>query len=407
MAQLLVVCVLAAAFSSVQSRRSDGIPTILEVMQPGGAGLDDGAIYHPSWFNAAPVNTPSTATGYWMRDAAKTDNAVCLDGTPSVYYHRPATGSGANKWYIHQQGGGWCESLDSCYGRALSPLGSSKSYTATSELSGGYFDVNPSINPQMYNWNAVLMRYCDGDSFSGSNATATPYRNLTLHFRGKHILNAQLNSLLNERGLINATDVVVSGCSAGGLATFLHCDHWAEAIHAVNPRAKVVCMPDSGFFLDYQGHPAYHSGMSWAFYQQNASSGVDADCIAGNPGAEWRCMFAEHTAPFIHTPMFPLQSVYDSWQVDNDLGSTDANLINEWGKNLTALVEHNLLTNPVHGIFLDSCYHHCGMWGSIRIDGQVQATAFEDWYTHGSSGLPNHGFYNQNKPYKCDACCRA
>ena len=29
--------------------------------------------------------------------------SVCLDGTPSVYYHRPGTGSGANKWYIHQQ----------------------------------------------------------------------------------------------------------------------------------------------------------------------------------------------------------------------------------------------------------------------------------------------------------------
>jgi hypothetical protein len=25
-----------------------------------------------------------------------------------LYYHRKGTGSGANKWFIHQQGGGLC-----------------------------------------------------------------------------------------------------------------------------------------------------------------------------------------------------------------------------------------------------------------------------------------------------------
>jgi hypothetical protein len=71
----------------------------------------------------------------------------------------------------------------------------------------------------------------------------------------------------------------------------------------------------SGFFLDYQGAPAYHSGMTWAFYQQNSTSGVNDACIAAHPGTESQCMFAEHTAPHIQTPIFPLQSAYDSWQV--------------------------------------------------------------------------------------------
>ena len=39
----------------------------------------------------------------------------------------------------------------------------------------------------------------------------------------------------------------------GGLATFLHCDHWAAAIDKATTAetgtgAKVACMPDSGFF---------------------------------------------------------------------------------------------------------------------------------------------------------------
>ena len=29
--------------------------------------------------------------------------------------------------------------------------------------------------------------------------------------------------------------------------------------------------------------------------------------VQGNPGNEWKCIFAEHTSPFIKTPIFPLQ----------------------------------------------------------------------------------------------------
>jgi hypothetical protein len=37
-------------------------------------------------------------------------------------------------------------------------------------------------------------------------------------------------------------------------ATFLHCDHFADRIHKEgSATAKVVCMPDSGLFRDYQG----------------------------------------------------------------------------------------------------------------------------------------------------------
>lgn len=346
------------------------------------------------------------AMGYWMTEAAQQDKAVCLDGTPAVYYHRPGTGSGSNKWYIHHEGGGWCESYGSCYQRALTTLGSSSTYPKTANLEGGYFDTNPASNPQMYNWNAVYLKYCDGNSFSGSNSTAQPWGNLTLHFRGKHILDGMINDLLNNRGLKVATDIVVSGCSAGGLATFLHCDYWRDRVGQTQGHnaAKMVCMPDSGFFLDYEGPPKYHSGMIWAFRAQNSTSGVNQACISAHQrtGDTQMCMFAEHTAPFVQTPTFPLQSAYDSWQCPNDLGSNDPTLINQWGANLTRLVQQNLLIpgQGRHSVFLDSCYHHCGEWGSIRINGDTQPIAFQKWY-EGQQKQP----YIQNKPYKCDACC--
>lgn len=82
--------------------------------------------------------------------------------------------------------------------------------------------------------------------------------------------------------------LTLAGCCAqGGLATFLHCDHWAAAIakattvrrrhsppsrptraHScmvrravftwqaqIGAAAKVACMPDSGFFLDEERSP--------------------------------------------------------------------------------------------------------------------------------------------------------
>lgn len=38
-------------------------------------------------------------------------------------------------------------------------------------------------------------------------------------------------------------------------------DHWADVLKTAAPAAKVRGMPDSGFFLDTQHGPAYHSNM--------------------------------------------------------------------------------------------------------------------------------------------------
>lgn len=360
-------------------------------------GLDDGLSNGWDWEPPIAVGGP-VGKKYLMEEGAK-NGAMCLDGTPGAYYHSPGNGNGTNKWYIHMQGGGWCENLDSCLGRSGGDLGSSKNYPATANLGGGYFDNNPAVNPMMYNWNMVFMRYCDGGSFSGNNATVTTYKGKKLYFRGMLILDAMLKDLLENRGLDKATDVVVSGCSAGGLASWLHTDKYRGII---NKNAKVVGLPDSGFFLDYEApSKKYHSGMIWVFNQMNATAGVHQGCIAGESKEPWKCMFAEHTAPYIKSPMFPLQSEYDSWQTSQDLASNDPAMINQWGKNLTALVNKNFLTEANHGIFLDSCHHHCGEWGSIRIDGDVQAIAFQKWYNDPKTKR----IWNQNKAYPCDACC--
>ena len=134
----------------------------------GAFALEDGC--------TAGVGGGPNATKYLMTDALAANGAACLDGSPGAYYHLPGNGTGANKWYIHHQGGGWCESLDDCLSRSKQALGSSTSYPATAGLGGGYFDTDPKNNPMMYNWNHVFMRYCDGGSFSGNNDTTQDYK---------------------------------------------------------------------------------------------------------------------------------------------------------------------------------------------------------------------------------------
>jgi len=348
---------------------------------------------------------------YFLKQAAADDGAVCLDGTPGAYYFR--AGSDSTKWYIHHQGGGWCESPEDCLDRSTTDLGSSSKYPATASLGGGYFSQDPAVNPMMSEWNAVFIRYCDGGSFSGNNASTLSVGGKELHMRGHHILRAVMADLFANRGLTQATDVVISGCSAGGLATYLHTDEWRQAIQS---SAKVVGLPDSGFFLDVQEPTVasgvgstvpgnYHDGLRWVYSVMNATSGVNQACIAAHKptGDDWMCMFAEHTAPHISTPIFALQSKYDKWQAGHVLGQNTIPLMNAMGRNITGRLEQNLInSSPVHGAFLDGCYHHCGEWGEILpIDGDEQSTAFLKFYYN----ITTQRFWNQDVAYPCDDCC--
>jgi hypothetical protein len=215
--------------------------------------------------------------------------------------------------------------------------------------------------------------------------------------------------LLEKRGVDSATDVVMSGCSAGGLASFLHCDDWAEKLKPHG--AKVVCMSDSGFFPESQ---TYWNKEKWVFEEMNSAAGVNKKCIEdrGATGDSWKCMLAEHNAPFLSTPTFLLQPVYDFIQFASTLGlwgtsSEEVAKVNELGRNVTNLVKKQLLgSNAKHGAFLDSCARHCGLWGTYYdAEGKTAPVAFQEWYEGGSQSLPNSGYFAQKQSFPCKVCC--
>ena len=202
-------------------------------------------------FSPWPATTLPAASGTYdswslvLLDGA--NDAVCLDGSPPGYYiERGARGAG---WMIHLQGGGWCRSLDECAQRATTALGSSKSYATDKDgVLGGYdggahglFSNSSSVNPDFHNFTKVYVRYCDGGSFSGDTAAAHGHG--TLHFRGRRVLDAVLDDLTANQGLAPGTTLLTNGCSAGGLAVWLHLDYIAARLRGVKVRRKRRAAP--------------------------------------------------------------------------------------------------------------------------------------------------------------------
>jgi hypothetical protein len=105
---------------------------------------------------------------------------------------------------------------------------------------GGLLSDNCTKNPDFCNFNRVFMKYCDGNSFSGNRDAAVPVvgtdgKSKDLFFRGRRILDETLAALKAGHGLGSADSVLLTGCSAGGLSTFLHTDYVGEQLKAIAP----------------------------------------------------------------------------------------------------------------------------------------------------------------------------
>jgi len=125
-------------------------------------------------------------------------------------------------------------------------------------------------------------------------------------------------------------------------------------------------------------------------------------------------MFAQNTVPFIETPIFVLNSQYDSWQASYILGTGTSNneLLNEFGANFTKSFNTTMIIDNTNdysrGGFIDSCFHHCGYWDQIHYDGYTQATSFSLFYSNVTLNKripPDAYIWEQMYPFPCDNCC--
>nr|CAD1835137.1 unnamed protein product [Ananas comosus var. bracteatus] len=348
--------------------------------------------------------------------------AVCIDGSAPAYHLDAGFGAGARNWLLQFEGGGWCNDVASCAARATTGRGSTL-YKRELEPFLGILSNDPTMNPDFYNWNRVKLRYCDGASFTGDSE----YYNGTsiLYFRGQRIWNAIISDLFSK-GLMQAEKALLSGCSAGGLATFFHCDDLAQRLPAT---ATVKCMSDAGFFLDTKdisGNNTIRPFFSSLVTLQGVQKNLNKNCLTSYDYA-YKCFFPQYALPFIRTPYFILNSAYDTYQFHHIFVPPSADPSGRWrrcksnpqacsplqmtilqGFRIKMLIALRPFGGSRNGGFLiDSCFTHCqsesqDTWfapNSPRLHNKTIAEAVGDWY------FERAVVKEVDCPYPCDSNC--
>lgn len=146
----------------------------------------------------------------------------------------------------------------------------------------------------------------------------------------------------------------------------MHTD-WVQERYS---NAFVVGLPDSGVFLhrnDDRCSVPYADLMKWVFTRQNGTAGVNQYCLNhylenDNEENAYQCLFSQFSLQYSKTPIFLLQSKFDSWSLANIYcsPSTDVDAANDLGASMVDVIKQ-VTSDPnthVEG-FVDGCFHHC------------------------------------------------
>lgn len=356
----------------------------------------------------------------------------CLDGSQGGFWFSPGYGSGKDKFIIHHQGGGWCISPENCVSRSQGYLGSSKTWETapncdegstsqpckTDEGDHGMLSRDPLVNPITHNWNRVYIGYCDGGSYSGQLQDGLLVNGTTLYFRGKYILSSIYDLLLSSSdfSMYKASEIIISGTSAGGLSVYLHVDQLVDQIQTfakktgVAKKQKIVGVPDAGFFMDVpsiNGDYLYTPNYQAVYAMQNISDNVNKGCLDfySKTKEEWKCFMAPYTLPFVQTPLFIPNSLVDSWQGSNIMGITcDPLTAGSCSDDVFVYLDNfrqqmisntsmaDFIKKPHAGAWLVECYTHCLLdsdryYGEVQVQQQSMMQTLANWYYNRDGGV--------------------
>lgn len=327
--------------------------------------------------------------------------AKCYDGTPASYYLRKGVESGANRWIIHLQGGGFCggipndnnQKADSCLIKDDYLLSSSYNQITLSEASmPNILSNNEYMNPGFYSWNHVYVNYCSQDFWTGRSEK----------HHGYDILNAVISDLKLKYNLNNSKQIIFMGHSAGGAAIHFYGDfiktHWLKDIDA-----ELTLINDGGFINEYENSTnmnmekiiKYNQLNTWNSLESSSLSNAEQDSFNGE-------LIANKSSKKINNRYYILQDQLDyellyynhdslNYPLANELFlNTKTNILEPWvGKfvashhpclygrvpNLNAV---SFFENYLANYKLDSSYNYI-----MPISGQHTFTSpdFPDWNT--------------------------
>jgi hypothetical protein len=211
---------------------------------------------------------PTSAPQLIFANLAATPHAVCNDGSPAVFLFRKGFGVAASRWVIYIDGGGQCYTQQTCIQRQETHPAtfiSSVPYSTGAKTFtpiAGILSPNPALNPDFYDANQVQIDYCSSDYWMGEqdgNAAMTSAQILASHnvnnwyFDGHAIIQAVIQTLQQQYGLNNATDVLFAGGSAGAVGVFMNADYISGLLPLTT---RFVALPDSGYSMS--SYPDYN-----------------------------------------------------------------------------------------------------------------------------------------------------
>jgi len=194
---------------------------------------------------------------------------------------------------------------------------------------------NSTIDPFFHRASKVFVAYCSSDSHAGNTTTTRHDGGLPAvwHFRGKEIIKAVISELMEEHSLGESETVVLTGGSAGGMATVLNGD-WVEKLLPPNSARVYTAYPDAGVFMDvqpsrlcdspgvYECKCAAGSGcgiVTMADQVQKMiryTGGVpDASCASAHgEWGSWRCYLGQYAMDHFSSTFLLNQMQTDEWQ---------------------------------------------------------------------------------------------
>ena len=302
-----------------------------------------------------------------------------------------------------------------CLDRSAFFTGSSDTWASGAlplgQPTAGPLDRNCTANPDFCAFNMVVVGYCDGLSFTGDRREPLSVHGQQLYFRGRANLDAVVASLV-AGPFADATDVLLSGCSAGALAIILHGDRVGAALRESLPHLRrYKLLPGSGFFLDAPsvlGGDVYGTEMQHAAAMQNVSGSV----------------LAQEVFPTVAAPIFVVNSAFDLWQgccvwaaaPGNPGGGgcgggapgyarcalslpncSTAQLRSVRGfahEFVDTLAATKTLAKPGNGAFIHTCHTHCELndaaaWSSVALNGSttMQQAVGSWWHDRHGGGV--------------------
>jgi hypothetical protein len=219
----------------------------------------------------------------------------------------------------------------------------------------------------------------------------------------------------NYKFLSTATEVIVSGTSAGGMSTYMQSSFMKSQLAA--PNARLVAVPDAGFWWDTL---QYGSNTARPWLDSMAKSivpnvwnatlrGNNARCLSTPPdGNLAKCYSQPYAYAFLDVPTFVVQSLNDPASYGfcykppcsikgNTPGNCKPQELHALAQYHNALRGNITLAQSAFGTrdshFLTSCNQHeetCRQqdWWGITIAGKTMNSTFYAWYTQGSSAAP-------------------